>query len=86
MADKVRLISVDFGGFSINGLLVSTAVSHVLRSLVGMSYDTYYSFAQYGFTAVLIVINIPLVGQVLEGITFWSYDTKATWFGMGWLV
>jgi Zn-dependent protease len=60
--------------------------SHVLRSLVGMSYDTYYSFAQYGFIAVLIVINIPLVGQVLEGITYWSYDTIATWFGMGWLV
>ena len=39
--------------------------SHVLRNLTGMSYETYYQFARYGFIAVIIVLQIPLVRQAL---------------------
>jgi Zn-dependent protease len=30
--------------------------SHVLRNLTGMSYETYYRFARFGFIAVIIVL------------------------------
>ncbi|MGA2179387.1 MAG: site-2 protease family protein [Verrucomicrobiota bacterium] len=40
--------------------------SHVLRNLTGMSYETYYQFARFGFIAVIIVIQIPQVRQALN--------------------
>jgi hypothetical protein len=30
-----------------------------------MSYETYYQFARFGFIAVIIVLQIPLVRQAL---------------------
>jgi Zn-dependent protease len=39
--------------------------SHVLRNLTGMSWDTYANFARFGFIAVIIVLQIPLVKTLL---------------------
>jgi Zn-dependent protease len=52
--------------------------SHVLRNLTGMSYETYYSFARFGFIAIIIILQIPfvrvalsvLVGGTLEALIF----------------
>lgn len=59
--------------------------SHVVRAVSGMSYETYWRIAQYGFIAILIVINIPVVGQVLGTITVWSYGMILSLLGLGWL-
>ena len=40
--------------------------SHVLRNLTGMSWEAYAKFAQFGFIAVIIVIQIPQVRQALN--------------------
>jgi len=39
--------------------------SHVLRNLTGMSWDAYARFARFGFIAVILVLQIPLVRQAL---------------------
>ncbi len=33
--------------------------SHVMKHIVGMKDETYYALAQYGFIAILVLINIP---------------------------
>lgn len=40
--------------------------SHVMKHLVGMREETYYALAQYGFIAILILINIPLFRTFLS--------------------
>jgi len=35
--------------------------SHVLRNLSGMSYETYFNFSRFGFIAIILVLQIPLV-------------------------
>ena len=40
--------------------------SHVLRNLTGMSWEAYVKFAQFGFIAVIVVIQIPLVRDALS--------------------
>ena len=40
--------------------------SHVLRNLTGMSWEAYAKFAQVGFIAVIVVIQIPQVRQALN--------------------
>ena len=40
--------------------------SHVLRNLTGMSYETYYQFARFGFIAVIIVLQVPQVRLALS--------------------
>jgi len=39
--------------------------SHVLRNLTNMSWETYANFARFGFIAVIVVIQIPIVREVL---------------------
>jgi Zn-dependent protease len=39
--------------------------SHVLRNLTGMSWEAYAKFAQFGFIAVIVVIQIPQVRNAL---------------------
>ncbi len=50
--------------------------SHVLKNLVGMSYETYWKLCQYGFFAVIIIINIPGVREVVV------LATKTTFYAM----
>jgi Zn-dependent protease len=40
--------------------------SHVMRHFVGMSYETYWKLSQFGFIAIIIVINIPGVWDFLN--------------------
>jgi len=40
--------------------------SHVLRNLTGMSWEAYAKFAQFGFIAVIVVIQIPQVRDALR--------------------
>jgi Zn-dependent protease len=40
--------------------------SHVMRHIVGMSYETYWKLCRFGFIGIIIVINIPGVWNVLN--------------------
>lgn len=56
--------------------------SHVLRNLIGMSYETYWQFARFGFIAVILVIQIPFVRGTLSYVTNTSLQIIAGWFGL----
>lgn len=56
--------------------------SHVLRVLSGMSYETYWQFARFGFIAVIIVLQIPFVRTTLALVTHSSLAIIAGWFGV----
>jgi Zn-dependent protease len=55
--------------------------SQVVRVLSGMSYETYYQFARYGFIILIIAINIPGVRETLRLVTNTSLRIIAGWFG-----
>ena len=42
--------------------------SHVLRNLTGMSYETYFNLSRFGFIAIIIVLQIPLVRDILGAV------------------
>ncbi|MFA6544353.1 MAG: site-2 protease family protein [Limisphaerales bacterium] len=52
--------------------------SHVLKNLIGMSYETYWKLCQYGFLAVIIAINIPAVRGIVVGATKVTFYTMAS--------
>jgi Zn-dependent protease len=56
--------------------------SHVLRVLVGMSYERYYQFARFGFLAVIIAIQMPFVVGPLRYVTNTSWQVIGGWFGV----
>jgi len=56
--------------------------SQVVRSLVGMSYETYYQIARYGFIIVIIVLQVPLIRHTLNLVTLKSQLIIGGWFGM----
>lgn len=56
--------------------------SHVLRNLTGMSYETYWQFARFGFIAIIIVLQIPFVRRALNYATGTSLQIIAGWFGL----
>ncbi len=56
--------------------------SHVLRNVVGMSYETYAQFARFGIFAVIIVLQIPFVRYGLSMATSLSWRIIAGWFGI----
>lgn len=56
--------------------------SHVVRVLSGMSYETYYQFARFGFIAVIIVLQIPFVRSTLGQVTYASLRIVGGWFGV----
>jgi Zn-dependent protease len=39
--------------------------SHVLRNLTNMSYETYFNLSRFGFIAIIVVLQIPLVREIL---------------------
>ena len=55
--------------------------SHVLRNLIGMSYETYWQFARYGFIAVILALQVPFVRGTLSYVTNTSLQIIAGWFG-----
>jgi Zn-dependent protease len=56
--------------------------SHVLRVLTGMSYETYYQYARFGFIAIIIAIQMPFVVGPLRYLTSTSKAVIASWFGL----
>jgi Zn-dependent protease len=56
--------------------------SQVLRSLIGMSHETYHQIARYGILILILVLQIRPVQQVLDTVTTNSWLTIAGWFGL----
>jgi Zn-dependent protease len=55
--------------------------SHVLRNLTGMSWETYANFARFGFIAVILVLQIPLVRGLLWTAVDGTFTLLAARFG-----
>lgn len=56
--------------------------SQILRVITGMTYETYYRFARYGFLILIVVLQIPGVREALRIVTLKSQVIIAGWFGM----
>jgi Zn-dependent protease len=56
--------------------------SHVLRNLVGMSYETYWKLARFGIIGIIIVLQIPGVRETLWFVTQKSWVIIGSWFGV----
>ena len=56
--------------------------SQVLRNLTGMSWEAYAKFAQFGFIAVIVVIQIPLVRNTLSFAVNGTLMLFGTIFGL----
>jgi Zn-dependent protease len=56
--------------------------SHVARSLIGMSYETYHQIARYGIFVLILVLQVPAVQRVLDTATSNSGLAIAGWFGV----
>ena len=56
--------------------------SRVARVLTGMSYETYFQIARYGFIMIIVVWQIPVVRNVISSLTDGSLVVIANWFGM----
>jgi Zn-dependent protease len=56
--------------------------SHVLRNLVGMTYETYYQIARFGFLIVIVMLQIPFVRVLLSEATRGTLSILAGWFGI----
>ena len=54
--------------------------SHVLRNLTGMTYETYFQLSRFGFIAIIIVLQIPLLRSVLGTLTYGTLDALAFCF------
>jgi Zn-dependent protease len=56
--------------------------SHVLRSLIGMSGETYHQIARYGIFVLILVLQIPVVQETLDLWTTTSWLAIGSWFGL----
>jgi Zn-dependent protease len=56
--------------------------SHVLRSLIGMSDETYHQIARYGIFVLILVLQIRGVQDTLDLWTTTSWRAIGGWFGM----
>jgi Zn-dependent protease len=56
--------------------------SRVVRVLLGMSYETYYQIARYGFLILIIVLQVPAVQRLLQSLTDQSQAIIGGWFGV----
>jgi len=56
--------------------------SQVARALIGMSQETYQQIARYGMFILILVLQVPLVQQILDTWTTTSWLAIARWFGM----
>lgn len=56
--------------------------SHILKNLIGMSHETYMRFYQFGFVAVLVVINLPGVRRLIGWLCDMSLALMASVFGL----
>jgi Zn-dependent protease len=56
--------------------------SQVLRVLTNMTHDTYANFARFGFIVLILVLQIPLVREVLGTVTNNTLDLLRSLFGV----
>lgn len=56
--------------------------SHVLKNLLGMSYETYWKLCQFGFIAVIVAINIPGVRYAVAFTTITTLSLMAGVLGL----
>jgi Zn-dependent protease len=56
--------------------------SHVARSLIGMSQETYHQIARYGIFILILVLQVPFVQRTLDLWTTTSFLAIAGWFGI----
>ncbi len=56
--------------------------SHVLRVLIGMSYETYWQFARFGFIAVILAMQMPFITEPLTFVTVTAWRIIGSWFGV----
>lgn len=56
--------------------------SHVVRNLIGMSYETYWKIARFGFIGIILVLQIEAVRQALSRVTHTSLLIIGGWFGV----
>ena len=60
--------------------------SHVMRNLTGMTEQTYFNLSRFGFIAIILILQIPLVREglgVAVGLTLglmeWCFAFPAGW-------
>lgn len=56
--------------------------SHAIKNWIGMSDETYLRLCQYGFLAVIIAIQIPIVRNLVGGATAFSFIIIARSLGL----
>ena len=56
--------------------------SHAIKNWIGMSDETYLRLCQYGFLAVIIAIQIPVVRNLVGGATAFSFIIIARLLGL----
>ena len=56
--------------------------SQVVRVITGMSYAVYLQFARYGFIILILVLQIPIIRELLTDATNKSQLIIAAWFGL----
>ena len=56
--------------------------SRVMRVVMGMSYETYWRLSQFGFIAVIVVLNLPYVRDTLASVTGATLNYLVACFGM----
>jgi Zn-dependent protease len=57
--------------------------SYVIKSLSGMSHETFWRLAQFGFIAVILVVQIPQIRLALASSTVFSVRLMAKVLGFG---
>jgi len=56
--------------------------SQIVRTLAGISYETYYRMARYGFLVLILVLRVQAVQSTLQFVTGKSQLIIGSWFGM----
>lgn len=56
--------------------------SQIVRTLVGISYETYHRMARYGFLVLILVLQVQAVRTTLQFVTGKSQLIIGSWFGM----
>jgi Zn-dependent protease len=56
--------------------------SHIMRVATGMSYETYFQLARYGFLIIILLLNFTPVREWLGFAIFASLGIIGTWFGV----
>ena len=56
--------------------------SQIMRVVTGMSYETFYQIARFGFLIIIVVINFTPVSRILGYLIESSARIMAGWFGL----